>query len=215
MTSRRLSLWLSGAGVVLLIPGIVWIATSGSRLNDDDAFIALQPLVRIPLARISDGNFSEPLPIPETAQWVNIRKVWGEPEFVISTIDEAGRDAMCLPSIGLRIEVRNQTGSLMPLWPGGAPYGYSDFCSESSMRFRAAPGDMLALTITSQSGRALPAGYLIVVGNWWNTKDRLVSVSLDKDTKTFVQWISLTGVALVLAGAVLMFRHHVRQHQPN
>jgi len=83
------------------------------------------------------------------------------------------------------------------------------------MRFRAAPGNMLALTVTSRRGRALPAGNLVVVPNWWNTKDDLVGVGMDKDIATLVQWISFMGIALVPAGAVLMFRHHVGHHEPN
>jgi hypothetical protein len=93
MKSRRLHLWLSGAGALFLIPGLLWIATSGSRLKDDDARIVLQPLVRMPLGRIS-----ERLIIPDTPQWTKIRKVWGEPEFVFSAIDETGRNLICLPS---------------------------------------------------------------------------------------------------------------------
>ena len=59
MKSRHLHLWLGGAGAFFLTPGLLWIAISGSRLKVDDAYIALQPLARIPLRRISDSNLRE------------------------------------------------------------------------------------------------------------------------------------------------------------
>jgi hypothetical protein len=61
MKSRHLHLWLGGAGALFLTPGLLWIAISGSRLKVDGAYIALQPLFRIPLRRISDSNLRERL----------------------------------------------------------------------------------------------------------------------------------------------------------
>jgi len=68
MKSRHLLLWLGCAGALFLTPGLLWIAISGWRLKVDDAYIALQPLVRIPLGRISDSNLRERLTVPDTSQ---------------------------------------------------------------------------------------------------------------------------------------------------
>jgi hypothetical protein len=173
-------LWLSLAGAIVVIPGLLWIATSGSRLNDGDAHIALQPLIRIPLGRISDGPFSERFDVPDTRQWAKIRKVWGEPDFVVTAIDEAGRYLIC-PPIPLRIDLTDRGGSSIPLRRGEPPYGYSAHCSESSLRFQATAGDTLNIKITAAGDRLLPAGDIIVVRYWWNTKDKLVGVYLDDE----------------------------------
>jgi hypothetical protein len=68
MKSRHLHLWLGSAGALFLNPGLLWIAISGARLKVDDAYIALQPLVRIPLRRISDSNLRKRLIVPDTSQ---------------------------------------------------------------------------------------------------------------------------------------------------
>lgn len=209
------SICLIGAGVLLFIPGVLWITTSGSRLSDDDAYTALQPLLRIPLDSVKENYLSEWLRIPDTEQWVRIRKVWGEPDFVISSIDQTGKIATCLTSAGLQIQVKNQDGGSIPLLMGGQPYGYSAFCAEAGLRFRAAPGEKLNLTIAGQRDRApsrrarphivlLPRGELIVVPNWQNTKDKLVGVALDNDISTLLKWTSVSGVLLVVIGALLI-----------
>jgi len=208
MKSKHLHLWLSGAGVFFLIPGLLWIATSGLRLKDDDARIALQPLVRVPLGRISAR-----LAIPDTPQWVKIRKVWGEPQFVISATDETGRGLICLPSTPLRIDLTDRSGRIIPLRRGGPPYGYSAFCSESSLRFDAHPGDTLNISIMASGGNGLPAGDLVVVRDWWNTKDKLVGVGLDDAIDSLIRWASLAGVLFLVAGAVLMLRSQARKRR--
>jgi hypothetical protein len=222
MRRRVLRTGLIGAGVLLLVPGIIWITTSGSRLNDDDAYTALQPLLEVPLDSITDNQLSESLHIPETEQWVRIRKLWGEPDFVISIIDQTGRNAICLTSAGFQIEVKKQNGGSIPLLTGGPPYGYSDFCAGAGLRFRATPGEKLELTLRGERDRApsrgasphivLRGGELIVVPNWWNTKDKLVSVSLDNDISTLLKWASVSGVVLVLMGASLIAVKRVRRH---
>jgi hypothetical protein len=212
MKARHLYLWLGGAGALFLTPGLLWITTSGSPLKDDDVRIALQPLVRVSLRRISDSNLQERITVPDTSQWTKIRKVWGEPEFVISAIDETGRNLIC-PSIPAHIELTDRSGSVIPLRRGGPPYGYSAFCAESSLRFNAAPGDTLNISITASAGRALPAGDLIVVRDWWNTKDKLVGVYLDDDISSLIRWTSLAGVLLLAADAVLILRSQVRKRR--
>lgn len=169
-------LWLSAIGGVLVLPGVMWIAGSGTRLNDDDVSTALKPITRIHLDRIDAKPLSVTLIIPNTDRWARIRHAWGEPEFVFSATGPTERFALCLPEMGVRIELRDQTGRAVALRPGSGPYGYSTKCESSSLRFRAAVGAELTLEVTKtgEGASTVPAGDLIVVGDWFNTKDKLV-----------------------------------------
>ncbi|HXB74858.1 MAG TPA: hypothetical protein VNY05_41895 [Candidatus Acidoferrales bacterium] len=206
-------LWLSAVGGLLFLPGILWVAASGTRLNDDDASIALQPLTRIHLDGIDNGPLSAALIVPNTARWTRIRKACGEPEFVISAVEPTGRFALCLPEMPVRIELNDQTGRVIPLQPDGGPYGYSTSCESSSLRFHAALGGGFTLKVTKTGIRIVPAGDLIVVSDWYNMKDKLVGLSLDHDVESLVTWLSIVGFLLVLSGAGVFTRNRVCHHR--
>lgn len=195
------------------IPGILWFAASGMRLNDDDAWIALQPLTRMHLGGVDSGPLSATLIVPNTARWTRISKAWGEPEFVISAVEPTGGFALCLPDMPLRVELSDQTGGVIPLRPNGGPYGYSTGCEFGSLRFHAALGDKFTLKVTKTGVGTVPAGDLIVVGNWLYTKDKLVGLDLDHDVESLVTWLSIGGLLLVLSGAGVFTRDHVRHHR--
>ena len=178
---KRWPICLVVLGGVILIPGGVWFSTSRARLTKNDDAIALQPLIRIPLASLHEQPLTAMLTIPNSALWARIRRVWGEPEFVISANEPTGWTMMCLSSMPVRIEVVNTNGIAIRLQAGPGPYGYSDYCSGSSLRFQAAGGSVLTLKITKVEVRPVPAGDVIVVADWWNTKDKLVGVALDEE----------------------------------
>ena len=208
---RRWPIGLIVFGGVILIPGGVWFSTSGTRLRKNDDAIALQPLIRIPLASLHEQPATMTLTIPESAQWTRIRRAWGEPEFVVSASEPTGRSVMCLSSLPVRIEMADTNGSAIHLQAGPGPYGYSDYCSNSSLRFQAAGGSVLALRITSVGGRPVPAGDVIVVADWWNTKDKLVGVGLDEDVGFFLKRLSLAGILFIAAGATLLWGYARRR----
>jgi hypothetical protein len=213
MKSKRLPLWLSAIGGLLVLSGVLWIAGSGTRLNDDDVSSALKPLTRFHLDSIDEKPLSVTLIIPNTARWTRIRKAWGDPEFLFSAIDPTGRFALCLPEMPVRIELRDPTGRVIALRPGSGPYGYSTNCESSSLRFRAAVADELTLEVAKTVGvSTVPAGDLIVVGDWFNTKDKLVGVGLDKDVAFLVKWTLIAGSLLVLSVAAVFVRNRVRKH---
>lgn len=215
MKSKRLPLWLGAIGILFLVPGTLWVAGSRTRLTDGDARIALQSLNRIHLDGIDRGPISVTLMIPNTTQWTKIRNVWGEPEFVISAVDTAGRFALCLREMPVRIELIDPAGRVIPLQPDGGPYGYSTACSSSSLRFHSAPGNELTLKLAGTRPGTVPAGDLIVVSDWFNTKDKLVGLYLDKDVESLVKWLSVPGFLLVLSGAGVFFRNRNRHHAVN
>ncbi len=212
MKSHRLPLGLSAIGALLVFPGVLWFAGSGTRLNDDDVSSALKPLTQIRLDSIGEQPLSVTLINPNTARWTRIRKAWGEPEFVFAAIDPTGRIAQCLPKMGVRIELWDPIGRAIVLRPGGGPYGYSTDCESSSLRFRAAVGDVLTLEVT-KIGEGVTTGDLIVVGDWFNTKDKLVGVALDKDIQPILKWPSITGSLLILSALLVFVRNRVRQRR--
>ena len=205
MRSSRCPLWLSCIGGFLLLPGIVWLATSGTRLTDDDASVAFQPLTRIDLEGLDNGPLSAAFTVPNTARWAKIRKVWGAPELLIVAVEPTRRSVLCLPRMPFRIELSEQKGGASRLQPHGGPYGYSTSCEGSSLRFNAAPGDELMLKITNTAPTA-PPGYLLVVSDWIYTKDHIVGLALDKDVASVLQWLSIAGSVLVLSGAAIFAR---------
>lgn len=213
MKRRRLHLWLTVTGGALCLPAILWVATSERRLDGDDASIALNPIARIPLDTLRKGPFSATLIVPDTVRWKRIRKAWGEPEFVISAVEPTRRFTLCLPKMPARIELCDAAGRVVSLQPAGAPYGYSASCELSSLRFQAARGDKLTLKVTETGSGTVPAGYLIVVGDWFNTKDNLVGLDLDKDIDSLVKWLSIIGCLLVVAGGGVIIWAKVHSHR--
>ena len=215
MMSRRLPLWLSAVGCFLLVPGVLWFTTSGPRLNDDDESIAFQRLTQIHLKGADSEPLSATLIVPKTAQWAKIRKVWGEPEFVISGVDPKDSYALCLPEMPVRIEMSDPTGRVIPLQPHAAPYGYSTSCQSSSLGFHAAPGGTFTLKLTKTGLRGTPAGDLIVVSYWLNTKDNLVGRAIDRDVESLVEWLLIPGSLLVLSGAGIFLGSRARHRHRN
>jgi hypothetical protein len=113
----------------------------------------------------------------------------------------------------VRIEMVNTNGSAIRLQAGRGPYGYSDYCSRSSLRFQAAGGSALALKITNVELRPVPAGNVIVVADWWNTKDKLVGVALDEEIGFLLKWLSIAGILFIAVGsALLIWDFARRQH---
>ena len=58
MKSKRLRLRLGEMGTLLLVPRALCVAASSSRLTDDDARVALEPLNRIHLGKVDQGPIS-------------------------------------------------------------------------------------------------------------------------------------------------------------
>ena len=210
MRSSRLPIWLGAVGVLLILPGVVWITASGRRFTADDASFAAQSLVRLDL----DGLSSEPLlaqfSLPDTERWRKILKVWGPPDFVITALRPSGTWTWCLPDLPVRVELTNRSGTAVSLRPGGAPYMISDECKSSSLRFRAAPGDEFTLKIFKTEAGPIQAGHLIVTRDWLYTKDHLVGIDLDEDITTIVQWLAITGSLFACSAMGIVVLRHLR-----
>jgi len=155
MTWSRSPLWLSAIGGLLLLPGVAWVATTGMRVNDDDASAALRPLARIDLAGGDNRPLSTAFTVPDTPRWTKIRKVWGPPELLIVALEPDGRSVQCLPRMLQRVELADQKGGASLLLPHRGLYGYSDYCEGTSiLQFDAVPGGRVHAQDNEGRGRS-------------------------------------------------------------
>src|SRR3982074_2486759 len=86
ITSRFFALSVAVAGLLLLIPGTLSVPSMMFGLKSGDDQVALTPLASVGLDRIGTAPLITKLVIPDTPQWRRIRRVWGEPAFIISAV---------------------------------------------------------------------------------------------------------------------------------
>lgn len=213
MKSILLPLFLCVIGVLVGVPALLWIAGSGTRLKNDDVWSVAQPVARIHLADIGANPLSVTFVIPATTHWMRVRRAWGEPEIVLVAIGPTRSLALCLTGMPLRIELRSSTGRVIALRPSYPPYGYSDECVSSCLRFRAGVGEELTFTMatTGAGMSSAVSGDLVVVGAWYNEKDKLVGLALEEDLDSDVKWLLLAGGLFVLPGVALFVRRSAVQ----
>jgi hypothetical protein len=205
LTSRFWPLSVGVAGLLLLVPGALFIP---SALKPGDDVVALTPLASVRLDQIGTAPLVTKLVIPDTPQWRRIRRAWGDPHFIIAVVSSEKRFAYCLPKLGIGVEVRGQ-GDAIPLEFLYPPYGYSSDCERSSLAFKAAPGTELAVTITKSGDQPIPSGEVIIVSDWLNTKDKLVGISLDEELRPILTATSSLGCGLIVIAASIFVRRRL------
>ena len=206
--SRLLPISLGVVGLLLLVPGVLFVTNTG--LNSEDAGVALTPLTSIPLDRIGTFHRTTVL-IPDTPQWKRIRREWGEPEWIIAAVSHEELSTYCFRDLALTIRV-TQREKPVPVEISYSPYEYGSGCVDGSFKFRATPGTDLSVSVLKADGRTLPSGELIIVGGWANTKDKLVGISLDRELRGFVAVTSILGFILIgSAGYVWKRRRALRR----
>jgi hypothetical protein len=206
LTSRLLPLSVGVVGLLLLIPGAFSVPSMVFGLKSGDDLVALTPLASVRLDQIGTAPLIIKLVIPDTPQWRRIRRVWGEPAFIISAVSSEKEFAYCLPDLGMTVEVGGH-GNKIPLEFSNPPYSYSTDWERSSLTFQAAPGTELAAKITNAGDRMLPSGDLIIVSYWFNTKDKLVGISIDRELRPILTATSSLGFVLIVIAAWSLLRH--------
>jgi hypothetical protein len=73
----------------------------------------------------------------------------------------------------------------------------------------------LTLKLARHETGTVPAADLIVVSDWFNTKDKLVGLYVDKDIEPLVKWLSIPGFLLAALGAGVFFVNRIRRHGVN
>lgn len=190
-------------GLVLAVASGMQLAGQDQRVNRPDAWNALRPLARIGLRH---GVSRHVITVPRDASWVKVREAWGEPEFVISAMDSTESWALCLPDMGVRIEVAGKSG-ILSTKAGLTPYMVSTRCDDPSLRFRATGENEFTVTIQLDDKAAIPPDvYLAVQPDWHSTKDKLVGIYIGTTITSWARYSLVAGLALMIPGVWLLVK---------
>ena len=198
---RTIALVLGVLGLLVLAAGSFLTFTRVLDLSPADANVALANLADVKLDRVpATDSLVISLVIPDTPQWVRIRREWGEPDFVIAAVSPSN-SCYCLPKLPLTFTVADSAKRIQ-LQPAFPPYGHPSECATSTFEFKAVPGTKLTVRVVKNGTEPLPPGDLIIVRSWWNTKDKLVGIALDQDLQSTSTIAMVAGVGLVLAASL-------------
>ena len=179
------------------------------HLSPADANVALTDLADVELDRIAATNsLAISVVIPDTPQWLRIRRAWGAPDYLIAAVSPIKSLCYCLPNLAMTITVAHD-GDQIPLQPAGPPYAHgTEGCAMVGFKFNAVPGTKLTVSIAKNGTEPFPPGELIIVGSWgwWNTKDKLVGIMLDQELRNISTIAIVSGFVLILLAAFLWRR---------
>ncbi len=200
-------------GFLLLVPEALYFIQDPIR--PDDIRVPFRNLVEIPALELRQGQeVSVSMTVPDDAVWKRIRRSWGEPDYEVALISSLNELQYCFEGINVTATEGNGQVSLQPGW---GIYGFSDGnsyqCQSAGRRFRAAPGAVvnINLTATGQFG----SGEMIVVRPiWYNTKDKLVGVYIDRDLRSIVRSVFAAGLVMILLAGLLVLRERYTRNRP-
>jgi hypothetical protein len=203
---RSIALTVGALGLSVLAAGSFLAFIRMRDLSPADANVALANLADVKLDRVAaTDSLVISLVIPDTEQWARIRQRWGAPDFFIAAVSPVKSICYCLTKLPITITLADNADQI-PSQPAGPPYSYSSDCPLSTLKFNAAPGTKLTVSVARNQANPLPPGDLIIVASWRNTKDKLVGISLDEELRTVSTIAILSGSALVLLAALLTWR---------
>jgi hypothetical protein len=196
---NRTAAWIVGLlGLLTLAAGGFLTSKRLQDLSQADASAALANLADVQLDRIAATDpLAISVVIPSTPQWARIRRSWGEPDFLIAAVSPVKSFCYCLAKLPVTITVADNADQI-PRPPAGPPYAYSADCPTSTLKFKAAPGTKLTVSVAKNGTQPLPPGDLIIVGSWWNTKDKLVGIAVDEQLRDIANSGIVSGFVLLL-----------------
>jgi len=202
MKRRLAGFLLCVIGALLGIPQI-WSSTKTS-LRPGDEKIAFTPLYRTGLENLDQGaTFS--VTIPNNEAWRRIRRAWGDPEYVIAPVSPDLETMYCLDTWDIELQARVDGRPLPTQTANSAPYGFSVSCSSPvGVRFNAAPGSRVEIRVDKVRHGMASKGDLIVTTYWWDGKDKLVGIALDRDLRIPFLIMAAAGILCLGSGGVLL-----------
>jgi hypothetical protein len=211
ISGKSAGIFLGSIGLFIIIAAFA-LRPDPETLND--CFGAFTKFVRIPLVQLqASGSIETKVVIPNNQRWTRIRQYWGEPRYAIAV--DSGPDrtgsgwVLPVDKLGVKVEVLNE-GKIVHLESTGpAPYGYSTNFPHTCLEFRADAEDKLTISLSIDQRRPPLSGEVIFTSVWPNTKDKLVSLLLQKDILALYKPALTVGFALV-ALAVLLLANHFR-----
>src|SRR5262249_23524179 len=126
---KRLHVWLALLGVLLMLPAAwLWQSRSAS-LRPVEEHAAFERLATVPLSRIEErAPLRFTVAIPDNLHWKRIRRLWGDPGYIIAAISPDRKYMYCWNSLELDVQAMVGT-ERVALEPANYPlYGYSAQC---------------------------------------------------------------------------------------
>ena len=199
-------------GFLLLVPGLAWFFYN--PVGPDEASVVFKDLAAVPAADLRQKRMvNVSVTAPDDRVWRHIRHKWGEPQYEIALASPLKEHQFCFDGISA---TASEAGRELNLEPGTWMYGFgmdelfARQCQSVGSIFRARPGSRVNVTLTA--GDQFASGESIVVRPvWYNTKDKLVGVDIDKDIRTIVTWPFLVGLGLCLLAGVLFLQSYIRK----
>jgi len=196
---NRISWILVALGIICIAPGIYLY--QASQPTSQDAEIALQPMVRIPLESLrSAGSTTFVFQIGGSSR---ISKTWGEPYYVIySRMRSNGWWVRPFSSLRLQIFVTVDGYPVSLEKALRDPYDHSsNTAGDIGLRFSAKPGKEVCIIVKVSDPAALLNGELVVAPNWdIAIKDKLAGAVLNDDLNRIFLVAGRIGLALLLLG---------------
>ena len=208
MTIRRPSgiagALLAGLGFALL--AISW-RIDRSRVDVAAIAAAIKPLAEDSLTAQPDRAQSLTIEIPNTPAWTEMRREFGDPDYLIARSARAER-LECLDQAELDVKAKAIDLTTVRLGPARhVPYGYSADCANIGYTFRALPGTSVQLTIACQTEPVCPSGDILVIADWpGDIKDKIVGADLREGLTVPVRMTVIAGTILVVGGILLLAR---------
>jgi nitrite reductase/ring-hydroxylating ferredoxin subunit len=190
-------------GVVLVLP---FVFAAGKKPVDEA--LAEQPIKTFPLNAFGPGLQTFSVRIPDSAEWTNIRKQWGDPGYFIGvTSSSKAKYLRCIDGQQLRVSLQDAGGRpLMAQSAEGAPYGYSAECPHPGVRFASAPGSVVMVRV-DLSRELASSGDDLIVAPFWDSgvKDHMVGSLLGQALAPVSNISAIIG-AVLLAASLVLFR---------
>jgi hypothetical protein len=173
-----------------------------SEPTEEDAFNALEPIVRIPLQSL---DATGRVPIVFTVSSNRVSRAWGSPFYTILWRTQRNNTWWIHAFSLLQVDVHVVVGSSSVILreEQRVPYGYSSDTQDIGRSFFAKPGDEVEIAISARNAGTLPDGELVVAPDWnLAIKDRLVGAMLNDDLFQIARIFGWIGLALVAIGAL-------------
>src|ERR1051326_5352366 len=198
----KLSVGFTIAGIALLLPAAT--SVDQALTLEDDATVALSPIVRISLDSLHSGEAMRFFyRVPTSPQWNRIRHtaMFGDHGYIVLAVQN-DRQLIPVSSLKLDVSVFSPSGSIRLEQSERAPYGYSQTGADSGLRFRAQPAEELQIGLRARDADHLPPGDLRIEPYFdYERTDLGDQRGIEELVRPWLTGATYFGLALLVAGA--------------
>jgi hypothetical protein len=201
-------------GLLLLVSGVsVWYWLS-LRPDSAEAEFALTPLVQIPVAEIArQGNLELDNIHGKTPS--RIKRSWGQGDYVLAALSMSRHLQYCFDSLQVKVlygPKLEDLGLSNPVCGYGSAYEPS--CHSTGRKFRLADGEESYLQIAGGIDGLPSDAEIVLVRSWTYTKDKLVSIDIDRYIRKIANWLVNVGIVTSLLSGFLFAWSRCRSRAP-